>query len=290
MMKKKIVFIINPISGTGKQKVVEKLIEAYLDCSKFEHEIWYTQHAGHAKELSLNASAKGFDIIVAVGGDGSVNETGSSIIGGSSVLGIVPTGSGNGLARHLQLPMDLKEAVLRINNGVESIIDTGLLNGEIFLGTAGLGFDAHIGKKFDEASSRGFFTYVKLSFAEYFKYKEQLFKIEIDGIRFERKAFLLSFCNSNQWGNDAFISPHSDVSDGQLRIIVIKKMSLLAAPFFVYKLFRKKLHTSRYYEELKGKHINVLHSTLNAHLDGEPISVDREINVKVVPASLKVIS
>lgn len=288
-MKKKVVFIINPISGTGKQKVVEKLIEQFLDHSKFDYEIWYTKHAGHAKDLSSEADAKGFDWIVAVGGDGSVNETGSSLIGSKAALGIIPTGSGNGLARHLQLPMDLKQAVGRLNNAKDFLIDTAVLNNQIFLGTAGLGFDAHIGRKFDEAPSRGFLTYIKLSVAEYFKYPEQNFEIELDGVKLVRKAFLLSFCNSNQWGNNAIISPNSDVSDGWLKIIVIKKMPLIAVPFFVYKLFRKKLYTSKYYEELQGKEIAVRHSVSNAHLDGEPVSVTGDITVKVVPSSLNVL-
>jgi len=288
--KKQILFIINPISGTGKQKIVEQLIAAHLDQNKFNFTIKYTKRAGHAIGLSAAASSENYAIVVAVGGDGSVNEVGQSLVGSDTVLGIIPTGSGNGLARHLNIPMKLKTAIELLNEATFNLVDTGTMNGLVFLGTAGIGFDAHIGKLFDEAETRGFFTYVKLSVMEFFKYKPAEYKIEIDGVNYTRKAFLVCFGNSNQWGNNVYISPNSVINDGFLRVIILQKMSLLFLPFFILKLFRKRVATSTYYEELKGKRIIVKQVSKLAHLDGDPIEIGNELIIEVKPSSLNVVN
>lgn len=286
--KIEILFIINPISGTGKQKVIEQLIDQYLDLNKFLPVIRYTEKAGHATDICSQAVGKSCPIVVAVGGDGSVNETGKSLIGTESALSIIPTGSGNGLARHLGVPMELKAAVQLLNKASFKKVDTAKMNNEVFLGTAGVGFDAHIGKKFDEAPSRGFWTYFKLTLKELLSYSSGNYTFEIDGEKMERKAFLICFANSNQWGNNVFISPNSKLDDGWLRIIVIRKMPLIIAPFFAMKLFRKTVHTSRYFEEFKGKVIQLKQNNSIAHLDGDPYESGENINVEIHPKSLTV--
>ena len=159
--KKKIIYsIINPISGTGKQKVVEYLIEKFLDFSKFEITIKYTEKPKHAIEISKQSVTE-YDIIVAVGGDGSVNEVAKALINSNAILGIIPTGSGNGLSRHLKIPMNLKKAVSNLNNLNIQEIDTATINGYHFLGTAGIGFDAHIGWKFSTAKKKRFLDILK---------------------------------------------------------------------------------------------------------------------------------
>lgn len=287
--KRNILFIINPISGTGKQKVIERLINDHLNKELFDCTINYTEKAGHAIDLSAQAAKNNIDIVVAVGGDGSVNEAGQSLVGTSTVLGIIPTGSGNGLARHLNVPMSLKEAILFLNNGSENQMDVGFLNDRVFLGTAGVGFDAHIGRLFDEAPTRGFLTYAKLSLREYFKYKPQTYEIEIDGESYTRKAFLICIGNSNQWGNNVYISPNSVINDGFLRIVILKKMSLLQMPFFVGRLFLKKVSSSKYFEELKGKEIFIKQSSDLAHLDGDPYTLGKDLKIEVRPNALKVL-
>jgi diacylglycerol kinase (ATP) len=287
--KKKILFIINPISGTGKQKVVERLVSEHLDHNKYESSIKYTESAGHAIKLSAEASKDQHDIVVAVGGDGSVNEAGQSLVNTDTILAVIPTGSGNGLARHLNIPLNLKDAILLLNTSSFNRIDVGMMNDKVFLGTAGVGFDAYIGKLFDEAKSRGFLTYVKLSIKEFFKYKSQDYEIEVDGKLIKRNAFIVCFGNSNQWGNNVFISPNSIIDDGFLRVIIIKKISLLFLPFFIVKLFRKKVNTSMYYEEFKGKKIKLKQQSDLAHLDGDPIVVGNTLTVEVVPNSLNIL-
>lgn len=289
MSKKiEILFIINPISGTGKQKVVEGLIEQFLDAEKFNPVVKYTEKAGHATEICSEAILQGFEIVVAVGGDGSVNETGKSLIAKNAALSILPTGSGNGLARHLGVPMGLEKAVQLLNNASFKKMDTALLNGEVFLGTAGIGFDAHIGKKFDDAKSRGFWTYFKLTLKELLTYSSNSYDLEIDGKKLKRDAFLICFANSNQWGNNVFISPKSELDNGTLKVVVIRKIPLLIAPFFALKLFRKTVLSSRYYEEFTGKSILVHQPQTIAHLDGDPFESGQSIKVEVIPSSLTV--
>lgn len=286
--KIEILFIINPISGTGKQRVIEKLIESYLDLNRFQPVIQYTERAGHATDICKAAVDNNCSIVVAVGGDGSVNETGKSLIATSSALGIIPTGSGNGLARHLGIPMELKAAVELLNTASFQKVDTATMNNEVFLGTAGIGFDAHIGKKFDEAPSRGFSTYFKLTLKELFSYQPDQYEIKIDDQIYHRKAFLICFANSNQWGNNVFISPDSELNDGWLRIIVIKRIPILFAPLFALKLFRKTVNSSKYFEEFKGKEIRVKQTQKIAHLDGDPFDSGKEVLVKIQPQSLTV--
>lgn len=286
--KKKILFIINPISGTGKQKLVEGLIESYLDQCKYDVKIKYTERVGHAILLAAEASKDKYDVVVAVGGDGSVNEVGQSLVNTDTVLGIIPTGSGNGLARHLNIPLNPKEAILLLNDYIFNIIDVGKVNNRVFLGNAGVGFDAHISKLFAEANKRGFLTYAKLSIKEFFKYKSQDYEIHIDGEIFLRNAFIICLGNSNQWGNNAFVSPNSIINDGYLRVIVLKKMTLLSLPFFIIKLFWKKVDSSIYYEEFKGKSIVLKQQNEWAHLDGDIFKVGEYLNAEVIPSSLKI--
>lgn len=286
--KKKILFIINPISGTGKQKIVEQLIEKYLDQSIFDVKINYTKQAKHAIEISKK-SKDHFDIIVAVGGDGSVNEVAKSLINTNNILGIIPTGSGNGLARHLEISMNLKEAMLRLNKLQIKKIDTVKINDYHFLGTAGSGFDAHIGWQFAKAPKRGFWTYMKITIKEYFNYKEQDYIINYDGKELKTKALLVTIANSNQYGNNAYISPLSIIDDGNVRIVMLKKFPLLYTFEFAYRIFNKKLNRFKFINTVKGKNIKIVTKKNIIHIDGEPFKMDSPLIIEVVPKSLNVI-
>lgn len=290
--KKKILFIVNPISGTGKQKDIEQLLNLHLDKTKFDPTIRFTEYAGHAKEIVKNEHSK-FDIITAVGGDGSVHEIGTSLINTNSTLAIIPTGSGNGLARHLKIPIHLKKAILFINTYNDSKIkriDTVKINDGYFLGTAGVGFDAHIGWKFATAPKRGFWSYIKITFKEFFSYKEQTYQLELDNEAHELNALLITIANSNQYGNNAFISPNSVIDDGYLRVIALKRFSLIHAPLLTYQLFSKKIINSKFVKELKGKQLNISSPFPEMHIDGEPILVNEKIKIEILPQSLNVIS
>lgn len=288
-MKKKICFIVNPISGIGRQKIIERLIDEHLDRTIFEYEIAYTKAAKHAIELAKDAASRKIDIIVAVGGDGSVNETAKGLVNTDSSLAIIPTGSGNGLARHLKIPLDLKKAMQVINRGKEQKIDTINLNDETFVNVAGIGFDAHIGWEFARFGKRGFSSYVKVIMREFPKYKAQDFELTIDGKTLTQNAYLISFANGSQWGNNAYIAPTADISDGIMDIAILRDFKLMNGLAIGYHLFKKTLHKSHYLEVIKAKEVIVKQPGIIAHIDGEPIEAGNELKIKVNPLSLKVI-
>lgn len=288
-MKKRVLFIINPVSGIGRARVVEKLIDRELDRSCFEAEVAYTASRGHATRLAKDAVQKNTELVVAVGGDGSVNEVGQALIHTPAVLGILPAGSGNGLARHLGIPMDLSKALNRISNGKILKMDTGVLNNKVFLGMSGVGFDAHIGWEFARFGKRGFSSYVKVFLREYPGYKAREYQLEIDGISYTKKALLISVANGSQYGNNAFIAPNADISDGLLDICILQDFPVYAAPFLARRLFNRSLDRSKYLEILKGKEIRITQPDKTAHIDGEPLEEGGELHFKIVPSSLNVI-
>ena len=288
-MKKKICFIVNPISGVGRQKIIEKLIDTQLDRTLFDYEIAYTNAPKHATELAKQAVSDNCNIVVAVGGDGSVNEIAKGLIGSNTAMAIIPTGSGNGLARHLNIPLDLKKAMQVINKSKETTIDTIQLNNETFVNVAGVGFDAHIGWEFAKFGKRGLSSYVKVIMRELPKYKAQNFELIIDGKSIHQKAFLISFANGSQWGNNAYIAPLADVTDGLMDIAILKNVSFLSGARIGLKLFRKTLHLSSYLETIKTKEVIVKQKNSIAHIDGEPIEAGNTLSIKVNPLSLKVI-
>lgn len=289
MSKKTICFIVNPISGIGRQKVIEKLIDEQLDRSRFDYEIAYTKAAKHAIELAKDAASRAIDIVVAVGGDGSVNEIGKGLIHTSTAMAIIPTGSGNGLARHLNIPLQLKKAMLVINANKQTTIDTIQMNDETFVNVAGIGFDAHIGWEFAKFGKRGFSSYLKVITREFPRYKAQDFELTIDAKTTIKNAYLISFANGSQWGNNAFIAPTADISDGIMDIAILKDFKFTNALSIGYRLFKKSLDKSPYLEIIKAKEVVVKQKGTIAHIDGEPIEIGNELKIKVNPLSLKVI-
>jgi diacylglycerol kinase (ATP) len=290
--QKKIVFIINPISGVGKKNTIPPLIEKHLDHTCFEYEIQYTKFRGHGFELA-HALKDAADVIVAVGGDGSVNEIGSALIGSNCALAIIPCGSGNGLARHLKIPLNHAEAIKRINQFQLQKMDTGQVNEHYFLGTCGFGFDAHVAQKFDEHPKRGFITYIKLVLGEFKKYQAQQFNIQIAGETFEKKAFMCSVANSSQFGNGFTISPLSDIQDGKFELIFLKNFPWYRAPALARRFFNRTVHRSKLFESVtfeKNATIRLAGSNaITLHVDGEPKGNDHSFEVQIIPASLFVL-
>lgn len=288
--KRSILFIINPISGTGKKKIIEGLLKKLIISRDIGFEVKYTEYAGHAAILAKNAVESGdFDTVVAVGGDGSVNEVSSSLIGTNVKMGIIPTGSGNGFARHLGIPLKYELAIKTILKGDSIAVDSAEVNNRRFVGVAGVGFDAFISKKFDEAPTRGFWTYFKLALSSYFNYKEKDYTIIADGKEVLLPAFIISFCNSCQWGNNTFICPNAVTNDGNLRLAIVRKMPLYALPGFAIRLFNKSIGKSKYYQEIVFKTARIIKKEDLLHIDGEPIEEKGDLNLQVNPASLNVI-
>lgn len=288
-MKGKALFIINPISGGKKKDGVPELIDKHLDKQVLKPAIVFSDSVAHARQLAKEAVGK-FDVIVAVGGDGTVNEVASAIVSTDTPLGIIPFGSGNGLSRFLKIPMDAEKALKNLTSGRVELIDTATMGGMSFFNMAGMGFDAHIAEVFSHNKKRGFISYIKSTFEEFSKYKPQMYQMQIDGKTYNRKAFMLSIANSSQYGNNAHISPHASVQDGLLDICVITKFPLWRLPEMGIRMITATSDKVKFVEIIRGKQIEIKREKPGPiHLDGEPQVMDTDIMVKVVPASLKVI-
>lgn len=289
-MKLKVLFIINPISGGKDKKKIPGYIENHLDKVKFDFRISFTERVEHAFMLSKAAVKEGYDIVVAVGGDGTVNEVAKGIVNSNCVLGIIPYGSGNGLARTLKVPLNTIAAIKNINNNYHIKIDSAKLNDRMFFNMAGCGFDAQISNEFANDKKRGLIGYIKVAFQEIRKYKSENYQINIDGNIINKEAFILSIANSSQYGNDAHIAPHADVKDGILDVVVVKPFHFIKLPLMALYMFSNKADKSKYVEYYKGKKIHVSREKqAPIHLDGEPSMEQKDLNIEILPLSLNVI-
>lgn len=285
----KICFIINPIAGKGKQKDIENQINKYLDLEKYSFEIKYTQRALHAIELSREASLH-FDIVVAVGGDGTINEVSNGMVGAKSAMGIIPVGSGNGLSRHLGIPLRVIQAIQLLNKHKIIKIDSVKANDYHFVNVAGLGFDALIAHRFAEFGSRGFFPYIYITVKEFRKFKPFRIEIKANGTTYNKLAFLVSLANSAQFGNNAYIAPGALVDDGLISVVTMRKFPLFSAPGLALRLFGKSMHKSKYVETFAASELEIFHDgPILAHVDGEPVRFTNELHVKVLPSSINMV-
>lgn len=291
MLKLNILFIINPISG-GKDKLrIPALIDSNLDRLKFNANFAFTEYIGHASEIAEEAANKNFDVIVAVGGDGTINEIASKVMQQNKILGVLPFGSGNGLARFLKIPMNTTQAIKVINNCKVSVIDTATFNEKNFFNMAGMGFDAHISSVFAGNKGRGLSGYMKLGLKEVLSYKAQTYRMTIDGKEYLRKAFLISVANSSQYGNNAHIAPTASVTDGLLDVCIVKEFPIYKLPVLAYEMLSAKTDRSKLVEIIKGKNIHISRVREDAiHIDGEPFFMGTEIAVAVKPLSLNIIT
>lgn len=287
--QQKILFIINPISGVGRQKVVESAIEKYLDEDKFSFEIAYTEYVNHAFEIANDKKADAIDIIAVVGGDGSVNEVAKALKNSSVCLAIIPTGSGNGLALHLGIPTNVEKAIQSLNTFRPQKIDTCFLGEYFFVGTAGIGFDGLISHKFAQSKKRGFWTYVKTTIREYFKFKPFKVKLTIGDKTVIEEVMFVTFANSRQFGNNAIISPLSKSDDGVIEICVMKKYNMFKYLWLGILLFTRKVHKSSLVKYHSVQSAMVEAECEYAHIDGEPVNVYGKNKIEVFPNSLKVL-
>lgn len=289
---KKIVFLVNPNSGVNhsRKALLKDYAAQVLDAEKYTWEIIFSKSAGHLFELSKSAAENGADIIVAVGGDGTVNQVAKGMFGSSAVLGLVPAGSGNGLAHHLNIPVDIPASLEVINKAEEKIIDTCSVNGELFVSIAGVGFDALVAKKFAETKRRGFLSYLNIVTNEYTWYRPRKYKLNIDGKIYKREALFVSFANTNQFGYNTIISPDASIEDGLIDVCIMKKVPLLLAPGIIGLLLTRKIDSSGYVEIIRAKEVSFTRrKNRPVNIDGEPVKLTPELTVKVNPASLRVL-
>jgi YegS/Rv2252/BmrU family lipid kinase len=261
-----------------------------LDAEKFNAGYFFTEGPGHAYQMAVEMANQDTDILVAVGGDGTINEVASGIERSGKIMGIIPFGSGNGLARSLGISLNNRQAVQTLNKLNISRIDSGSLNGKNFFNMAGIGFDAHISAVFARNLTRGLGGYMKTALSEISNYQCQQYDLEIDGNRITRKAFMISIANSSQFGNNAHISPFASLKDGLLDVVITKPFPLHHFPVLVYRMFSGSTHRSNYIEIIRGKDIRIVREGSGIiHLDGEPMVMGSELKIGVSPLSVKVL-
>lgn len=290
-MKKKIVFIMNPISGTSSKAGIPSLIDSTLDKELFEYEIRMTERAGHASEIATEAKNNHIDIVVAVGGDGTVNEVARSIVHSDTALGIIPCGSGNGLARHLLIPMNIGKSIEIINQCEIHDLDYGVINDYPFFCTCGMGFDAFISLKFAEAGKRGPLTYIENVLREGLKYEPETYTVMADDETSQHKAFLISCANASQYGNNAYIAPQASMSDGLMDVIIMEPFGLIDAPQISIEMFNKTLNKNNSkIKTFRCKKLHVHRDTPGAiHYDGDPVMTGADIDVELKPKGIKIV-
>lgn len=288
---KELLFIINPISGGKDKHGFPELVHKYLDKNRFSFSCCFTEYAGHAHLLAKAAvETNKYYAVVAVGGDGTINEVASALVHTPLPMGIIPCGSGNGLALSLGLSLDNCKALSALNDFEPRAIDAATVNGEWFFNMAGMGFDAHISHAFAAMEKRGFAGYIKTSVREVLKYTPYPYEITIDGKRYDQKAFMVSIANSPQYGNNAIISPTASLTDGLLDVCIVKPFALWRFPYLVLAMFAKKGERTSYLDVIKGKNIRIVSfDNPMIHLDGEPKVVEKEILINIEASAILIL-
>ncbi len=284
--------ILNPRAGVGTgrtREAVERGRPSWTD-----YAVYLTREAGHATQLAREAVAAGADLVLAVGGDGTVNEVARGLLGSLAALGIVPVGSGNGLARALRIPLRPEAALAALEGGARRRMDVGFLNGRPFLNVAGVGFDAAVGHAFHErgrrGGRRGLLGYVRLSLAELRSYRPPRLAIEVAAERLDLTAFVVTFANGPQYGSGAFINPGAKLDDGRLEVVVFESGPLWRTFFAASRLFLGGLERSPGYRLLAGSAATVTAGAPAAiHCDGDPAGTAQRIDVSLQPCALEVV-
>lgn len=291
---KNIAFIINPISGAKEtqnaKKKLPKLIMQTLDMDQWLPNIVFTEYAGHATELAYQYARMGFDAVVAVGGDGTVNEVASGLKGTKTAMGVIPMGSGNGFARHLNIPIRPQKALEMINHSEPISVDYGLANGRLFVSTCGTGFDAVIADHFAGSNKRGFATYLRNIIKDVFSYSPQTYHIVGDGLDVSHRAFLITFANANQWGYEALIAPRASVQDGKMDIMIMSSNAILGSASLALRLFAGNIDNSYFMDTLRAKEVTLeREEKAPFHIDGDPVEMEKDIHIKIVEDGLRVL-
>lgn len=288
----KYLFILNPNAGKKRAKVLVDLIDDQMSLTDHYYEFAYTTAAGDATNIAAEGVEDKFDIMVAVGGDGTVNEVASGLINTTGVLGILPTGSGNGVARSLGIPLPFEKNLKFLINPQITVIDTGKVNNKHFIGVGGTGYDALIGKKFQDFGIRGPIPYFVIGTKELLFYKSKEYRVVFDGESITITALLIAFANTRQYGNGAIIAPQAHPADGFLDLCIIKSLSFSEILKTTPMMFRGNLNESDKYvhRRCKSMRIESANNELDLHRDGEPDESTRILEIAIEEKSLKICS
>ncbi len=288
-MKRKLLFIVNPNAG---KKISGKIIDIIK--KEFPEDIYYQiviwKDKNHFKEVLDILHSQDYTDAIAVGGDGTVNQVAKSIVGTNITLGIIPTGSGNGLARTLGLSMNVETVIKQIAKGNKIKIDNGTVNGIPFFCTSGIGFDAHIGNLFATSAKRGLQSYIKITASELLKYRSKEYTLKFNGEEIKRKAYLITVANAGQYGNDFYIAPHAKMNDGKFHIVVLRPFNFITVVGILIKIIRGKANESGHIETFTASEVTITRNQKDPiHYDGEPDMQSEIVEFKCIPGSLNVI-
>jgi diacylglycerol kinase (ATP) len=283
-------FIVNKFSGIAYEESVEGRIIDECTTWGLKATIEFTRERGHATELARTAVANGFQLIFAVGGDGTVNEVAQALVHTKASLGILPKGSGNGLARHLGIPMHFPSALELIRSNRSVKIDSVSINEHLSFNVSGIGFDGHVAMRFGRNGKRGLAGYVRTVLSEFWSFDEFGGKATIDGRNVDLKGFIIAIANASQFGNNARVAPLASVCDQQLDLSVIRKVGVLKVLQLVSRLFNGTIGESKHVTLQKASEVElILDRAVDYHIDGEPKGVDSEYKIRIVPACLNVV-
>lgn len=281
MDENRYLLIINPISGTGNKRGLAEYVAAHLGKAGISIDVAYTQGHGDATRFTLDAVSKGYAAVLAAGGDGTVNETARALCGTPTALGIIPSGSGNGLARHLGIPVDPAPAIDIILKGNIVDCDYGTANGEPFFCTFGVGFDAAVSEKFAKQKRRGKLSYIRSAISEYVSYNPQVYTISANGKILTQKAFIVACCNASQYGNNAYIAPTASITDGLLDITIVHAGTPLDTAMVGVDLFTGYINRNTMINTFRTPSAVIYRTGEGpAHLDGDPVTMDDIMTVK----------
>jgi len=286
----KICFIVNPFSGTrtGTHSLV-RLIENSVKSAGREYAVVYIQGPGDGARLSREAVAQGFDLVVAAGGDGTVNAVGQGLVHTPATLAIIPAGSGNGFARTLGIPLNQQAALRQLLSPRIMQSDAGRINGRYFFNMAGIGLDAAIGKSFEQYGSRGLLTYFLAGTKTFFTYKPALISMHYDGGRLSCSPLVVSIANGPQYGSGAIIAPRARVDDGILDVCILEKLPAWRTAANVYRLFNGTIDRMKGYSSFQTSALTIERPEPGLiHVDGEPCMEQARLEIKVLPKALQV--
>lgn len=287
---KNIAFIVNPVSGTKTKNRITKLIRELLNKELFSPTVVTTEYAGHATQLAQQFALEGYYAVIAVGGDGTINEVGKGLCGTNTALGIIPNGSGNGFARHLEISTRMNRAVEMLNNSEVISVDYCTVNDIPFFSTFGVGFDALVAQDFSN-TSRGLKGYIESILKDIFQYKPEQYHLKGEGIDLTTSAFLINFANASQWGYDACIAPKASLQDGWMDVAIVSEFPLIKAPELAWQLFTKSIDENHYMHTIRAKEIMLERENESSpvHIDGTPTQMAKDLHIKIVEDGLKVL-
>ncbi|MFT5168607.1 MAG: diacylglycerol kinase (ATP) [Saprospiraceae bacterium] len=289
--KKRVKFIVNPFAGIGKKQNFQEALDKHLDKNIFAYQLEYTTAPGHAIQISAQAVKDDFDIIIAVGGDGSVNEVASQLVGTNKILGIIPAGSGNGLSTHLGYSRNITRAIKSLNTARPIKIDTCILNDKQFFNVAGVGFDAWIAHKTKHNKIRGFIGYLITSIREAFAYKLKTYSIKLDGKTIERQCLTVEVANATMFGYSMKIAPLAKLDDGLFDVVIINKAHKLRYFLSMIRFPFGNIHKSRLVEYYNAKEVEIFcEEEFAVHFDGEGFLSNHNLKFSINQLSLTVLS